>query len=369
MTKYMESGSSVFLGSDLDMKVLDKLPVATYMVAVSMERGFYLSRVEDFTLPKKLYGTTRQVASRILETYKDRPNTTGVLLNGTKGSGKSLAMKQVSVEGLKQGISTIIVGSAYCGEGFNKFISSITEEAILIFDEFEKVYDKDQQNQLLTLFDGIFSTKKLFILTVNDRYSVNEYMQNRPGRIYYNIRYNGLESAFIREYCEDRLEDQSYMESILAYSGLFTDFNFDMLQALVEELNRYKETVAQALEVLNIKHTGSLPTYNIEYFTSKGEKVPEKNIGPKVTRRLLTDEVFTYSIKRDPANKDIDPSSDWFEEDQDEFEDLFSKFTVATAGAHVSKNEDLSVITIVTEHHRIVFTKQTEAPTTYYGVF
>lgn len=372
MTKYMIHGSNVFLGNDLDMKRLDKLPVATYTVMFDPDRGYFLGMSPDFTLPKKLYGNTNDLAGRILNTYQDRSGTTGVLLQGLKGSGKSLAMKKISIDGLALGIPTIIVGSAFCGQSFNKFIQSIEQEAILIFDEFEKVYDKDGQNALLTLFDGIFSTKKLFLLTVNDKYSVNEYMNNRPGRIYYNIQYNGLDAKFIREYCEDKLENKKFIETILLYCGTFTDFNFDMLQALVEELNRYGEGVKEALELLNIKHDGMLPMYTAEYFNADGTKLDAKLVGPGMIRGFYNKEKFTYTVlsKEHPY---ADASSEWFEEDVaeegDEPELKRKQYEVATSGAHVTRSEDQTTITLVTPDHKIVLTKYAEKQADLYGVF
>ena len=40
---------------------------------------------------------------------------------------------------------------------------------------------------------------------------------------------------------------------MIAVSAIFEAFNFDMLQALVEEMNRYGESADQALEFLNVK--------------------------------------------------------------------------------------------------------------------
>ena len=78
-------------------------------------------------------------------------------------------------------------------------------------------------------------------------------MRNRPGRIFYMIDYKGLDVNFIREYCEDNLKNKQHIDSIANISTIFDAFNFDMLKALVEEMNRYNETPQEALRMLNVK--------------------------------------------------------------------------------------------------------------------
>jgi hypothetical protein len=51
----------------------------------------------------------------------------------------------------------------------------------------------------------------------------------------------------------DRLIDKSQIVNFLKYTSVFSFFNFDMLNAAVEEMNRYNETLADVLEFLNIK--------------------------------------------------------------------------------------------------------------------
>jgi hypothetical protein len=123
----------------------------------------------------------------------------------------------------------------------------------VLFDEFEKVYDREQQELILTLLDGVFPSKKLFLLTCNDKWRVDYHMRNRPGRIFYLLDFKGVDAGFIREYCNDNLNAKEHIERIVNVSTMFKEFNFDMLKALVEEMNRFNETPQQALALLNAK--------------------------------------------------------------------------------------------------------------------
>lgn len=232
----------------------EQLPPITFCVMFSQTMGFYLQEVEGFILPEKRYGDTDKLAKRMLNTFKDRNKSTGVLLSGEKGSGKSLQAKVLSTEGLKMGLPTILVNHAFHGENFNQFIQKIEQPCIILFDEFEKTYsEKDAQEGVLTLLDGVVTNNCLFIFTVNDKYRIDTNMRNRPGRLFYAIDYEGLTIAFIKQYCEENLKDKKYLESIPRVCMIFRSFNFDMLKSLVEEMNRYGESPQDALKVLNIK--------------------------------------------------------------------------------------------------------------------
>jgi hypothetical protein len=78
-------------------------------------------------------------------------------------------------------------------------------------------------------------------------------MRNRPGRIYYMLDFKGLDPSFIEEYCNDVLVNKAYISKIVEIAALFEQFNFDMLKALVEEMNRYDESPQDALKMLNAK--------------------------------------------------------------------------------------------------------------------
>jgi len=210
----------------------DALPVGSYTVGLYPTGQYYLKEIQPFDLSgKKLYGDTERHGRRILDTFKTREGSTGVLLAGEKGSGKTLLAKYISVQAAKEGISTIVINEAWSGERFNAFIQSIRQPAIVLFDEFEKVYRQSaevemsdssrrrylyddymgqgvdyaeqgpnpSQDAILTLLDGVYPSSMLFLLTVNDKTKITKNMMNRPGRIFYVLDFAGLELDFVRD--------------------------------------------------------------------------------------------------------------------------------------------------------------------------
>lgn len=254
MTYFVRRNDTFWPQSDAGMNVKTQLPAGNYVVRADEFKRLYLADSVSFNIPDRLYGNLGQQRARIIHTFFERPVTTGVLLAGEKGSGKTLLAKAVSAElAHKHQIPTILVNQPFCGDDFNMFIQTIEQPAVVLFDEFEKTYKRDDQESLLTLLDGVITTKKLFVLTCNDPYRIDNYMRNRPGRIYYFIPFKGLAKEFIREYCGDNLKELQHVDRICAISDLFEEFNFDMLKALVEEMNRYGDTPEKALDMLNVK--------------------------------------------------------------------------------------------------------------------
>lgn len=274
---FVKRGNSYFVQETFSGENLVKLPPKNYVVKFHEQAGaFYLEEIDSFTLPKRLYGDVDKNVNRFLTTFTDRPESTGVLLYGEKGSGKSMTAKATSVYAAKLGHPTIVINAPWCGEAFNRFLQTISQPCVVLFDEFEKVYDEDKQKTLLTLFDGTFPQKKLYVVTCNEKYRISSYMMNRPGRIYYSIEYGGLDESFIREYCTDKLTDESKVEAIVTLSCAYDKFNFDMLKAVVEEVNRYGESPADAVRILNAKPgLLSAKRYDVEIYKN-GMKVSLK---------------------------------------------------------------------------------------------
>jgi hypothetical protein len=318
MSFFIKSGSRYNIAESRIVET--SLPVATYSAKLDPNSGqHYLEIVEDFEPIKKIYGDLNSRCDKIFRTYFDRNVSTGVLLAGEKGSGKSLLVKQMSILAAKNhGLPTILVSSPLFGENFNKFIQNIEQRCLIIFDEFEKVYSRaDFQQQLLTLLDGVFTTTKLFLFTVNDKWALDKNLQNRPGRIFYNFDYSGLDESFIRDYCLDVLIKKDFTDEIVNISDIFDSFNFDMLKALVEETNRFDQRPSVCIEDLNIKPEYSLDcSYEALLFSKSGERMDVRNNIMNLNP-MNTDFEFSLNVRQKTSKQSMIAVSDDENDDAD----------------------------------------------------
>jgi hypothetical protein len=307
MTYFLRSGNTYRVSDEAALDLHETLPAGNYIIKEDQFGNLYLEETDRFKPLSKYYGDCLKHADRIHRTFGDRPNSTGVMLTGEKGSGKTLLAKELSIYGYAQGIPTIVINNDWSGDKFNKFMADIDQPCIVLFDEFEKVYDHRKQEAILTLLDGVFPSKKLFVLTCNDKWRIDQHMRNRPGRIFYMIDFKGLTTEFIVEYCNDNLDDKSHIEQITKIATLFTEFNFDMLKAMVEDMNRYGETPQQVMQLLNAKpeyDNREESKFKVELYAENGALVDPKFLYTKTwNRNPLSCNTITIELNGNLGNE------------------------------------------------------------------
>lgn len=291
MPIYLYNGPNVTIESEKNLVVKDVLDPKVYNVKFNAFRECYYLVETHFTVPTgRIYGDYSSRVDRILKTFDQRPYGTGILFSGDKGSGKTLTATMTITKALEQGHPVLMVEDKFKGAGFTEFINSITQPALVVWDEFEKKYDYHEQETMLTLFDGAIKTKKLFLVVVNDKWRISDYMVNRPGRFFYHFSYEGVDESVIKEYCEVNLKDQSRVVSVINITKIIPKFNMDMLKALVEEMNRYNETVQEALQYLNIRADNSETRYKVlRLIDENGVQIP-------ITEDLLVNNGNTFNL-------------------------------------------------------------------------
>lgn len=248
---YIKTNREIRL-TDSNVESFDLLPKGTYLTKFDPPNNcYFLELTEDFTTPNKLYGNSDMLSSRYVKTFTEGSKNMGILLTGLKGTGKSLTAKLTA---LKSNIPVILITEEFTGEEFKSFLNSIKQEVVVFIDEFEKVYvDDDSQQSLLSLLDGIFEGKKLFIFTSNMKNRINQYMLNRPGRIRYLAEYDSLDEYIITEVIEDILIDKTQTKDLLSVIDVLGTISMDVLVGLITEMNSYDEGAKVAIKYLNIR--------------------------------------------------------------------------------------------------------------------
>ena len=268
--KVIQSGTKYRLFDD-SIQSHDVLPIATYNVNYNQQDGCFLVETQNLNVVEKAYGVHTEKVKKVFETFNAFNRSLGVILSGDKGIGKSMFAKMVCMESISRGIPVIIVDTCY--PAIARFISSIRQECVIVFDEFDKMFrcnhDVDEQAALLTMFDGISDGKKLYIVTCNELHGLNSYIVNRPGRFHYHFRFDYPSAEDIREYLKDKLKYPYYgqISKVVEFSKKVS-LNYDCLRAIAFELNS-GNTFAEAISDLNILVTEQ-EKYTVRLFLKNG---------------------------------------------------------------------------------------------------
>ncbi|ASV44399.1 hypothetical protein PBI_SCTP2_384 [Salicola phage SCTP-2] len=247
--------------------VTDYLKPAVYSVDYNLLDGFFLNKHSShFEQPDKVYGKIHRRVGKIIHSYSNSESSFGVLLSGSKGSGKTMTSCITANRCIHElGLPIILVQNEFNAFELSSFIQKLGE-VVVFFDEFGKNFKNEDGNQngLLTLFDGTGSDKRLVILTENNVWDINNFMLERPGRIHYHFRHDKLDEEMVREYCSDYDIPENKIEQICLLRESSMDFSFDTLQAVVTEYLKYPDDIFSLVEDLNIEQPISMSQKMLE---------------------------------------------------------------------------------------------------------
>ena len=244
MSQIIKNGS-IYSVTDVE-SIERKLPIGVYNLIYIPLMGFRFEKIDNFELPDKIYGDL-SIIERSISVYRHRKRNFGLLLSGLRGSGKSLLMKKLATD-LNQPV--IIINESF-EEHSGDLIKLLTDPSLgdctILFDEFEKKFDKDDLTPL-TLLDGVYNTHHFYILTVNTTY-INENLINRPGRIYYHKSYTGLDDDTIREVGNDLLNNKEWIEELINCCEDIRNLSFDMLISIINDINLFNENPKECIKM------------------------------------------------------------------------------------------------------------------------
>ena len=297
--KIVNTGSTFKIYSD-NLRVMDRIPAATYAVSFNKEQGFILELQPDIVVKEKTYGVLDEKVNKVLNTFDKFERNLGVILSGKKGIGKSMYAKLLAQRAVSKGLPLFIVNNFI--PGIADYLASIEQEAVVLFDEFDKTFNSghkndigDPQTEMLTLFDGLYQGKKLFVVTCNDLHNLNDYLVNRPGRFHYHFRFECPNADEIREYLKDKMSEEYHkeIEEVVKFSGK-VEVNYDCLRAIAFEIQN-SGSFKSAIKDLNIVNNNESATYEVIITFESGYKT----VVTEVIDMFSTDEE-TVSVR----NKD-----------------------------------------------------------------
>ena len=244
-----------------NFEVMPNLDDGIYQIHQNPMTGeIFLERIADnFYFGFKLYGIDETFVTHVLDTYKKQASkhNLGILLNGAKGTGKTVTAKMLCN---KLGLPVIIVDRPL--NGLANFLAGINHDCVFLFDEFEKNFrltDEDGEDRagesLLSIMDGVYNGNNchIFIMTTNEL-RVNDNLLSRPSRIRYLKSFGDvIDRKILEEYVDDNLQNPEYKEELMDFFDTLTIGTIDILQSLVDEVNLHDCSVAEFKDFFNVK--------------------------------------------------------------------------------------------------------------------
>lgn len=317
----MQDGNVFSQGSATTVSHPEGLPKGIYEVKVSMT-GFYLSKIaESFTFDYKLYGLNQKFIDYVLKTYENTTGNLGVLLDGIKGTGKTVVAKELCNH---LQLPVILVQSM--GDSNDKLIkylsTTINFDCIFFFDEYEKEF-KDSSD-VLSFMDGTYNSiyRKVFLLTTNEL-KVDPNLLGRPSRIRYKKSFSNLSEEVTREILNDILEDKTAIEKVIELTHSMNIITIDLIKAIATEINIH------GVEALpNIKET-----FNIEFsrFTYLYREVQIRHCDLKFTPENINNILKAFykfkEIKKKDWEKYTSEESKFYDEWSTKFNEDYGSTT------------------------------------------
>lgn len=247
---------------------IKKLPTAVYKIEEDPFGNIFLSRMEDkFTFPYKIYGKDDKFVQRVLKTWQNTKGNLGILLNGIRGTGKTVTAQQICniVDN-----PVLILTKKYAG--LVNFLNEVNQDITLFIDEYEKIFEKNDHT-LLTIMDGALKTEDriLFLFTTNEL-NIERNLLQRPSRIRYIKTYSDLDLSVVTEIVDDMLINKDFKKETIKMIGHLPIITIDLVKAVVEEVNIHNESPEFFKDILNADDGDNDNSYTI-YRVVNNEKV------------------------------------------------------------------------------------------------
>lgn len=233
--------------------IIPIMPLGIYMCKYN-DRKYTIEslRISDsFTIPDNNIESIEDsiFKSVIVKDFENTEKNIGVLLNGVKGTGKTLLAEKICNE-LK--LPVFVLTELLPKSMLEEFFNSLTQKCVIFIDEYDKEYG--QSDTLLSVMDGALKPKHpvLFLLTSNEL-EINKNMINRPNRILYRRNYFGLDLDVSKQLVMTYVKNESRANEASELVNKIDLLTYDVLFNFINTINNHEDVEVKVLfSFLNI---------------------------------------------------------------------------------------------------------------------
>lgn len=237
MNEFIKSGNKIYTkpsGTDYTLE-----SGVTYNLKYDDWEGImFLELANNISLPSNYFysDTDKNFVDKVLNYFNTTvKNTTGVMLKGLKGSGKSMLAKKIAIE---SNLPIIVVDPSFPARRLNEFFNKFSQNVVILFDELEKNKKYWDSDKLLSFLDGISATcKKLVIFTCNNDDDVCEFIKDRCSRVRYSRTFDAMSEESVLGLCNREIADEGEARAACAFiMKTFKTISFDNVLSFIEEV-------------------------------------------------------------------------------------------------------------------------------------
>ncbi len=344
---WQQDGESYFPSSSFS--TVKALPPAIYKYNQTMTGWFLSKTAPHYTFPYKIYGVNDQIVNRVKSAWKGLPSNFGVLLNGLKGTGKTITAQQIVNWAINENIMVLNVPSPI---PLAAVMEKVNQDMLILFDEFEKTHNEQDnpgaQQQLLSAIDGLSKNdyRRMFLFTTNSK-KVNENLVDRPSRIRYCWEFTRVSSDLVDMLLNDMLDKSlSHLRSdIVKYLNGRDVLTIDVVKTVITECNIFRESPDDFKSFMNLteKEPGAF----------KIELVNEFGLGTEISSYFKSDSgAWLLSIMTKSG-----------------IEDFIKKYCASgkTATIHSSLGQTIQIVGPTDKHNEWICTVQLPVYKTWIG--
>lgn len=254
--------------------------------------GSYFEEDGSLNLPKKVYTTKDDdIFIKRVNTYFEKTSklSTGVMLSGVKGTGKTVMAKVIAKNSK---LPVIVVDEDFPTSQINDFFRKFSTPVAVIFDEVDKHWDTEN---LLGWLDGIqTNAKKLVLFTCNNEDRVNEYLKDRCSRVRYTRHFEANDNTrFLKEILKDKGIANEEIDP--TYNFIVNNFNLlsiDNILSFIDEKLTFPELSNEhILKDMNISTDSDLKINEEDNNEENDDKYDDEYGEDEMIEMLLSSEI------------------------------------------------------------------------------
>lgn len=303
-TRFLDHGTHFCVINLEEDRTHDHLPVGIYNVRFDAREGKITldKHGKRFAVPEVRFGDHRKRLEIIRKEYDRLNPSMGILLDGLKGSGKSLFAEDLSNLMIDQEVPVLMIDQKLPAVVLRAVLAMVGP-CVCYFDEFGKVYtESSERGELLTVFSDTGLRGVLFIITGNHREEFTDAIYDRPGRFRYRLSFTDLPIEAALEVAKHSHLNERLTLGLVRYVQAY-HVSYDMLRAVATMIRGCADDneVFDHLSIMNVPDWTSRRVI-LTRVTQNGKIIPVDAtsgsiVGDTVHVTLLGGELHDQEIK------------------------------------------------------------------------